>query len=131
MQGPCSACGGTGKTFKNEYLKTIKEKISITIEKGMCNGEQIILKNKGNFNVNSMKNNDLVFVIIERSNQYYVLLPGFLFNYYCFCETKSRIDLLLFLCIDFYRCFKTVFLLFLSGKTVSPSDALQTTYLYG
>ena len=68
MQGPCSACGGTGKTFKNEYLKTIKEKISITIEKGMCNGEQIILKNKGNFNVNSMKNNDLVFVIIEEEH---------------------------------------------------------------
>ena len=68
MQVPCSSCGGTGKTFKQEYLQTVKEKITITIEKGMCNGEQIILKNKGNFNINSMKNNDLCFIIIEEEH---------------------------------------------------------------
>ena len=62
MQGPCSKCNGTGKLFKNEYLKSIKEKINIFIEKGMCNGEKIILKNKGNFNVNTMKNNDLALL---------------------------------------------------------------------
>lgn len=69
MQGPCSACGGTGKIIPNEYLKTVKEKISINIEKGMCSEEQIILKNKGNFNINSMQNNDLVFVIIEEPHK--------------------------------------------------------------
>ena len=69
MQGPCSVCGGKGKTIQNECLKTIKEKISINIEKGTCSGEQIILKNKGNFNINSMQNNDLVFVIIEEEHK--------------------------------------------------------------
>ena len=68
MQGQCSHCNGSGKTLPNEYLQNVKEKISITIEKGMCDGEQIILKNKGNFNINSMKNNDLVFMIIEEEH---------------------------------------------------------------
>ena len=36
--------------------------------KKVCNGEQIILKNKGNFNSNTMSQNDLVFVIIEEEH---------------------------------------------------------------
>lgn len=71
VQGKCSNCGGTGKIVKNDALKSVKEKVTINIEKGMCNGEQIILKGKGNFNVNTMENNDLVFVIIEEEHEAY------------------------------------------------------------
>tara|TARA_B100000401_G_scaffold222865_1_gene150766 strand:+ start:79 stop:1257 length:1179 start_codon:yes stop_codon:yes gene_type:complete len=68
MQAKCSHCNGSGKTIPKECLENVKEKIHINIEKGMCNGEQIILKNKGNFNSNTMSQNDLVFVIIEEEH---------------------------------------------------------------
>ena len=34
----------------------------------MCNGEQILLKGLGNFNVHTMKNDDLIFVINEQEH---------------------------------------------------------------
>ena len=67
-QTKCSHCNGSGKKIPKGCLENVKEKIQINIEKGMCNGEQIILKNKGNFNINTMTNNDLVFVIIEEEH---------------------------------------------------------------
>ena len=65
MQGVCNSCSGQGKTIPNDCLQKIQEKISIEIEKGMCNSEKIILKDKGNFNINTMENDDLVFIVIE------------------------------------------------------------------
>ena len=35
----------------------------------MCNGEQILLKGLGNFNINTMKNDDLIFVINEQEHE--------------------------------------------------------------
>ena len=68
MQGVCNSCSGQGKTIPNDCLQKIQEKVSIEIEKGMCNGEKIILQDKGNFNINTMENDDLVFVVIEESH---------------------------------------------------------------
>ena len=34
----------------------------------MCDEEQILFKNKGNFNLKAMENNDLVFVLIEQEH---------------------------------------------------------------
>ena len=34
----------------------------------MCNGEQILLKGLGNFNIHTMKNDDLIFVINEQEH---------------------------------------------------------------
>jgi len=65
MQGICNSCSGQGKTIPNDCLQKNQEKISIDIEKGMCNEDKIILENKGNFNINTMENDDLVFIIIE------------------------------------------------------------------
>ena len=33
----------------------------------MCNGEQILLKGLGNFNIHTMKNDDLIFIINEQN----------------------------------------------------------------
>jgi len=65
MQGVCNSCAGQGKTIPNDCLQKNQEKVTIEIEKGMCNGEKIILQDKGNFNINTMENDDLVFVVIE------------------------------------------------------------------
>ena len=69
VQANCSKCGGQGKIIPDGCLDSVKEKFSINIEKGMCNDEQIILKKKGSFNINTMDYNDLVFVIIEEEHK--------------------------------------------------------------
>lgn len=68
MQSQCSKCGGNGKFIDTKHLETKTEILKINIEKGMCNEEQILFENMGNFNPKTMENNDLVFVIIEESH---------------------------------------------------------------
>ena len=68
MQVPCSHCNGSGKLFDKNALEKISKKVTLPIKKGMCNGEQILLKGLGNFNVHTMKNDDLIFVINEQEH---------------------------------------------------------------
>lgn len=65
MQNVCSKCGGSGKILDNKYLENKSETIQLNIEQGMCDKEQILFENKGNFNIKTMENNDLVFLLIE------------------------------------------------------------------
>ena len=58
-------CSGSGKIFDKNALEKVSKKVTLPIKKGMCNGEQILLKGLGNFNINTMKNDDLIFVINE------------------------------------------------------------------
>ena len=47
----------------------LSKKAYITILKKVCgNGEQILLKGLGNFNINTMKNDDLIFVLNEQEH---------------------------------------------------------------
>jgi DnaJ-class molecular chaperone len=68
MQGQCSACNGKGKSMSPECLNKVQEKVTVNIERGMCNGEKVILHGKGNFNVNTMENDDLIFVVLEEEH---------------------------------------------------------------
>ena len=68
MQVTCDNCKGTGKICDSSNLNKVNKKITVNIEKGMCNGEQIILQGLGQFNVATMKNDDLVFVLNEQEH---------------------------------------------------------------
>ena len=68
MQNVCSKCNGNGKYLNNKHLENKTENIELIIEKGMCDQEQILFKNKGNFNLKTMDNNDLVFILIEEEH---------------------------------------------------------------
>ena len=68
MQNVCSHCGGSGKILDKKHLENKTENIKLVIEKGMCDQEQILFKGKGNFNLKTMENNDLVFVLIEQEH---------------------------------------------------------------
>ena len=68
MQGMCDNCKGTGKICDSSNLNKVNKKVTVNIEKGMCNGEQIILQGLGQFNVATMKNDDLVFVLNEQEH---------------------------------------------------------------
>ena len=68
MQSQCGVCGGKGKSVNTDCLNKTQEKINVNIEKGTCNGEKVILHGKGNFNVNTMENDDLIFVIMEEEH---------------------------------------------------------------
>ena len=68
MQVPCSHCNGSGKLFDKNALEKVSKKFTLPIKKGMCNGEQILLKGLGNFNVHTMKNDDLIFIINEQEH---------------------------------------------------------------
>ena len=66
IENVCSKCGGSGKILDNpNILKINYETIQLNIEQGMCDKEQILFENKGNFNIKTMENNDLVFLLIE------------------------------------------------------------------
>ena len=65
MQVPCSHCNGSGKIFDKNALEKVSKKVTLPIKKGMCNGEQIILKGLGNFNIHTMENDNLIFLINE------------------------------------------------------------------
>lgn len=67
-QGMCDNCKGTGKICDSNNLYKVNKKVSINIEKGMCNGEQILLQGLGQFNVGTMKNDDLIFVLNEQEH---------------------------------------------------------------
>lgn len=68
MQSECSQCGGTGKIIDSNSMEKVTKKITVPIEKGMCNGEKIVIQGLGNFNVHSMKNDDLIFIINEQEH---------------------------------------------------------------
>ena len=68
MQVTCDNCKGTGKICDSINLNKVNKKVTVNIEKGMCNGEQIILQGLGQFNVATMKNDDLVFVLNEQEH---------------------------------------------------------------
>ena len=68
MQNVCSQCNGSGKILDKKHLENKVEHIQVIIEKGMCNQEQILFKGKGNFNIKTMENDDLVFVLIEQEH---------------------------------------------------------------
>ena len=68
MQSECSHCNGTGKIVDSNCMEKVSKKITVPIEKGMCNGEKIVVKGLGNFNVHSMKNDDLIFIINEQEH---------------------------------------------------------------
>jgi len=68
MQGMCDNCKGTGKICDSSNLNKVNKKVTVNIEKGMCNGEQIILQGLGQFNVGTMKNDDLIFVLNEQEH---------------------------------------------------------------
>jgi DnaJ family protein A protein 2 len=65
MQVPCNHCNGTGKIIDKKCLNKISKKITIPIKKGMCDGEKIILNGLGNFNIQTMENDNLIFIINE------------------------------------------------------------------
>jgi len=65
MQVHCNKCGGTGKICDSNNLEKITKKITVPIEKGMCDDEKIVLRGLGNFNIHTMENDDLIFVIKE------------------------------------------------------------------
>ena len=69
MQVPCSHCNGSGKIFDKNYLEKVNKKITLPIQKGMCNGEQIVLNGLGNFNIHTMENDNLIFVINEMEHE--------------------------------------------------------------
>ena len=69
MQNVCSQCNGSGKILDKKHLENKVEHIQVIIEKGMCNQEQILFKGKGNFNLKTMENDDLVFILIEQEHQ--------------------------------------------------------------
>ena len=56
------------KILDKKHLENKTENIKLVIEKGMCDQEQILFKGKGNFNLKTMENNDLVFVLIEQEH---------------------------------------------------------------
>lgn len=68
MQSECSHCNGTGKIIDSNSMEKVTKKITVPIEKGMCNGEKIVIQGLGNFNVHSMKNDDLIFIINEQEH---------------------------------------------------------------
>ena len=68
MQSECGHCNGTGKIVDSNCMEKVSKKITVPIEKGMCNGEKIVVKGLGNFNVHSMKNDDLIFIINEQEH---------------------------------------------------------------
>ena len=67
MQQVCSHCNGSGKILDKD-LENKTETIKLVIKKGMCDQEQILFKGKGNFNLKTMENNDLVFVLVEQEH---------------------------------------------------------------
>ena len=71
MQGVCSHCNGTGKILDSKHLESSTETIQLNIQKGMCDQEQILFKNKGNFNLKTMNNNDLLFILQEQEHPIY------------------------------------------------------------
>jgi len=68
MQNICSRCNGSGKILDSKHLENKTENIQIIVEKGMCNQEQILFNGKGNFNIKTMENDDLVFVLVEQEH---------------------------------------------------------------
>ena len=68
MQMECSYCKGNGKIIDSNAMEQSTKKISINIEKGMCNNEKIIVKKMGNFNTHTLENDDLIFVIKEEED---------------------------------------------------------------
>ena len=68
-QSECNHCNGTGKIIDNKCMEKVSKKISVPIEKGMCNGEKIVVEGLGNFNVHNMKNDDLIFIINEQEHK--------------------------------------------------------------
>ena len=68
IQSECSECGGTGKIMDSNCLEKVTKKISVPVEKGMCNGEQIVIRELGNFNIHTMQNDNLIFIINEQEH---------------------------------------------------------------
>lgn len=65
MHVPCGSCNGCGKICDKSYLEKVNKKVTLPIKKGMCSGEQIILNGLGNFNIQTMENDNLIFIINE------------------------------------------------------------------
>ena len=68
IQSECGECGGTGKIMDSNCLEKVTKKISVPVEKGMCNGEQIVVRELGNFNIHTMQNDNLIFIINEQEH---------------------------------------------------------------
>ncbi len=69
IQSECSHCKGNGKIIDSNCMEKVSKKISVPIEKGLCNGEKIVVEGLGNFNIHSMKNDDLIFIIQEQEHE--------------------------------------------------------------
>tara|TARA_Y100000389_G_scaffold65607_1_gene61709 strand:- start:554 stop:1177 length:624 start_codon:yes stop_codon:yes gene_type:complete len=69
MQSECSQCKGNGKIIDSNCMEKVNKKVSVPIEKGLCNGEKIVVEGLGNFNVHTMKNDDLIFIIQEQEHE--------------------------------------------------------------
>lgn len=74
----CSRCGGRGFSFKEvcdccrgEGLETIKEKVSITIPRGVDNGERLIVRGKGNENRKGTSVGNLYVNIYLNKHKYF------------------------------------------------------------
>ena len=66
IQIDCDKCDGKGFKLKNGYyMKQKKENITIELKAGSPNNQQILLKHKGNFNLNNQEYGDLVIVFSE------------------------------------------------------------------
>ena len=68
IQQVCSKCNGKKKSYDNDCLQKINEKVIVNIEKGMCNGEKIVLKGKGNDDLDTLKPDDLIFILNEQEH---------------------------------------------------------------
>tara|TARA_Y100000991_G_C21937974_1_gene333890 strand:- start:27 stop:1187 length:1161 start_codon:yes stop_codon:yes gene_type:complete len=66
MQAPCKHCKTKGYLIKKYYRKTkIKEQIEINIQKGLKEGDQIQLENKGEINPKNINEKGDVIIIIK------------------------------------------------------------------
>ena len=66
MQAPCKHCKTKGYLIKKYYRKTkIKEQIEINIQKGLKEGDQIHLENKGEINPKNINEKGDVIIIIK------------------------------------------------------------------
>lgn len=71
-QTVCRECGGNGKKCNSDNLKEVKKIITLPIAKGTLDGSKILLEGLANFNMGTMKNDDLVFVIKEEKHKKFI-----------------------------------------------------------
>lgn len=71
-QTSCGKCNGTGKICSSDYIKEVKKVVTIPIARGTIDGEKFLLEGLGNFNLGTMKNDDLVFIIKEEKHKKFV-----------------------------------------------------------